>query len=178
MGYCVCFDYSQTPLRGHPLNMDTLLLRTVCFVPGERQPLRFSKFNPLNTDSPLIPIRSISMAIFIFYGCINRIWMYFSPKKYLSSTLHSGKKMGMYAVSSGQSTGFFSPLSSCFKMASDREKSSNYVHSHISGTQSVNTTPFCAGTQCGQPFFKGAFDRNLAHYYLLLNILETEISLP
>ena len=23
----------------------------------------------------------------------------------------------------------------------------NYVHSHISGTQSVKTTPFCAGTQ-------------------------------
>ena len=32
-------------------------------------------------------------------------------------------------------------------MASDRAKWSKYVHSHMSGTQSVNTTPFCAGTQ-------------------------------
>ena len=29
-------DYSQTPL-----NTDTLLLRTVCFVPGEKNPLHF-----------------------------------------------------------------------------------------------------------------------------------------
>ena len=50
-------------------------------------------------------------------------------------------------VSSGQTTALFYLLSSCFKMASDRAKWSNYVHSHISGTQSVNTTPFCAGTQ-------------------------------
>ena len=32
---------SQTPLYGHPLNTDTSLLRTVCFVPGERGPLHF-----------------------------------------------------------------------------------------------------------------------------------------
>ena len=36
-------------------------------------------------------------------------------------------------------------------MASDRAKWSNYVHSHISGTQSVNTTPFCASTQARVP---------------------------
>ena len=49
--------------------------------------------------------------------------------------------------SCGQSTALFSLLSSCFKMESDRAKWSNYVHSHISGTQSVNTTPLCAGTE-------------------------------
>ena len=32
----------------------------------------------------------------------------------------------------------------CFKMASDRMKWSTYVDSPISGTQGVNTTPFCA----------------------------------
>ena len=32
-------------------------------------------------------------------------------------------------------------------MASDRTKWNIYVHSCTSGTQSVNTTPFCAGTQ-------------------------------
>ena len=31
----------QTSLYGHPLNTDTSLLRTVCFVPGERKPLHF-----------------------------------------------------------------------------------------------------------------------------------------
>ena len=36
-------------------------------------------------------------------------------------------------------------------MASDRAKWSNYVHSYISGTQGVNTTPFCAGTQALSP---------------------------
>ena len=34
--------YSQvTHFYGHPLNTDTSLLRTVCFIPGERKPLRF-----------------------------------------------------------------------------------------------------------------------------------------
>ena len=32
--------YRQSPLYWHPLNTDTSLLRTVCFVPGERNPLR------------------------------------------------------------------------------------------------------------------------------------------
>ena len=50
-------------------------------------------------------------------------------------------------VSSVQFTALFLLLSSYFKVASDRAKWSNYVHSHISGTQSVNTTAFCAGTQ-------------------------------
>ena len=30
------------------------LLRTVCFVPGNKRPCILSKFNPLNTDTPLI----------------------------------------------------------------------------------------------------------------------------
>ena len=50
-------------------------------------------------------------------------------------------------VSSLQSIPLFSLLSSYFKVASDRVKWSNYVHSHISATQSVNTTPFWAVTQ-------------------------------
>ena len=54
-------------------------------------------------------------------------------------------------VSSGQSTALSSLLSACFKMASDRVTWSNYVPSHILGTQSVNTTPFCAGTQALVP---------------------------
>ena len=45
-----------------------------------------------------------------------------------------------------QSTALYSLLSSCFKIASDGEKWSNYVHNHISDTQGVKTTPFCAGT--------------------------------
>ena len=54
-------------------------------------------------------------------------------------------------VSSGQSTALFSLLGSCFKMASDWAKWSSYVHSLISDTQSVNTAPFCAGTQALVP---------------------------
>ena len=54
-------------------------------------------------------------------------------------------------VSSWQSTALFSLLSACFKMESDRAKYSNYVHSHISGTQRVNTAPFCADTQALVP---------------------------
>ena len=50
-------------------------------------------------------------------------------------------------VRPGQSTDLLSVLSSCFKTASDSAKWSYDVRSHISGTQSVNTTPFCAGTQ-------------------------------
>ena len=50
-----------------------------------------------------------------------------------------------------QSTALFSELSSCLKTAAVRAKWSNYVHSHISGTQSVNTAPFFAGTQALVP---------------------------
>ena len=39
-------QYSQAPLYGHSLNMDTSLLRTGVFVPGE-SPYFFSKFNSL-----------------------------------------------------------------------------------------------------------------------------------
>ena len=40
---------SRAPIYNHPLNKDTLLLRTFLFVPR----LKF-KFNPLNTDTQLI----------------------------------------------------------------------------------------------------------------------------
>ena len=52
--------YSQIPLYVYTLNTDTLLLQTVCFVPGKRKPYIFSKFKPLNTDTPLIG--TLSMA--------------------------------------------------------------------------------------------------------------------
>ena len=42
---------SRTPIYNHPLNKDTLLLRTFLFVP---RLYVFSKFNPLNTDTQLI----------------------------------------------------------------------------------------------------------------------------
>ena len=42
-------------------------------------------------------------------------------------------------------------ISECFKMAPDWAKRSNYVHSHKSGIQSVNTTSFCAGIQALVP---------------------------
>ena len=38
--------YSKTPLYEHPLNTDISLLRTFCFIPGEKSPNIFSKFNP------------------------------------------------------------------------------------------------------------------------------------
>ena len=31
----------SNPFYGHPLNTDTLLLQTICFVPGERKPFHF-----------------------------------------------------------------------------------------------------------------------------------------
>ena len=43
------FIYYRTPLHGHPLNMDTSLLPSLFFVPGEN-PCIFFKSNPLNTE--------------------------------------------------------------------------------------------------------------------------------
>ena len=34
-------------------------------------------------------------------------------------------------------------------MVSDSVKWSNYEHSYVLGTQNVNQTPFCTGTQAG-----------------------------
>ena len=55
----------------------------------------------------------------------------------------------------GQSNSLHPLLSSFFEVGPERAKWSSYVHSYISGTQAVNTTPFCTGTQapssCGQP---------------------------
>ena len=74
--------------------------------------------------------------------------------EYKVETLYSGTKVDTGSfnvhtifVSFGQSTAMYSLLSARFKKASVRAKWSNYVHSHISSTQSVNTTPFCANTQ-------------------------------
>ena len=52
------FSPSETPVYGHPLNTDTSLLWTVCFVPGERKPLHFLQI--INKDTPLI--RTLSIA--------------------------------------------------------------------------------------------------------------------
>ena len=65
--WILLLPYSQTPLNGHPLNTDTSLLRTVCFVPGE-SPYIFSKFNPLNMDTFYGPHR-------VRTCCINGDWL-------------------------------------------------------------------------------------------------------
>ena len=58
--HCCTQSYNQTPPYGHPLNSDSSFLRTICFVLQKRKPLNiFSKFNPLNIDTPLI--RTLSM---------------------------------------------------------------------------------------------------------------------
>ena len=47
---------------------------------------------------------------------------------------------------------FVLAFSSCFKMASDKARWSNYVHSHTKyGFKGVKTTPFSAGTQAVVP---------------------------
>ena len=58
--------YSRTPLYEHPLNKDTSLSRTVCFVPGEESPYIFSSFNSHNTDTILI--LTLSMAPLVSIG--------------------------------------------------------------------------------------------------------------
>ena len=66
-------SYNQTPPYGHPLNWDTSFLRTVCFVPEKRKPLNiFSKFNPLNKDTPLLRTLSMPSSESVFTG-FNRI---------------------------------------------------------------------------------------------------------
>ena len=78
-------SYNQTPPYGHPLNSDTSFLRTVCFVPEKRRPLNiFSKFNPLNTDTPLIGTLSMPSSESVFTG-FNRIrlsidWYFIYPR--------------------------------------------------------------------------------------------------
>ena len=93
--------YIQTLLYEHPPNMDTSLLSTVWFVEqnriesktllmcwshiaweqphtnlslGKESPQIFSKFNPLNTDTPLIWTLSISPSVTVLKGfdCISR----------------------------------------------------------------------------------------------------------
>ena len=68
--------YSQSPLYGHPLNMDTSLLQTVFFVPREKA-LHSSTFNPLKTNTPLIQIFSLvhSVSILKVSNCIYFFWI-------------------------------------------------------------------------------------------------------
>ena len=64
--------YSQTPLYGHPLNMNTLLYYgQFALSPGKGSPYIFSKFNWHNKDTPLI--RTLSVPI-------KGVWLYLSPK--------------------------------------------------------------------------------------------------
>ena len=74
------------------------------------------------------------------------------------STLYSGTKVGTGSLCAHNFCKFLAvhcfvlaAISLCFKVASDRAKWNNYVHSHILGTQSVNMTPFCASTQALVP---------------------------
>ena len=76
-----------------------------------------------------------------------RFCLYFSKKTpQFFSTLWVPVCTLFLLVLRHQSTVLYSLLSSCFKMAYDGEKWSNYVHNHIQDTQGVKTTPFCAGT--------------------------------
>ena len=62
-------SYNQTPPYGHPLNSDSSFLRTSCFVLEKRKPLNiFSKFNPVNTDTPLIRTFSLAPSISVSTG--------------------------------------------------------------------------------------------------------------
>ena len=45
--------YSQTSRYGHPPKMDTLLLRTVCFVPWVRKPLHYLYIQPILYGHPV-----------------------------------------------------------------------------------------------------------------------------
>ena len=70
--------------------------------------------------------------------------------EYKVSTLYSGTKVDTGSLSANrfhllvlwQSTSLFSELSSCLKTAAVRAKWSKYVHSHISGTQSLKRSKF------------------------------------
>ena len=69
-----------------------------------------------------------------------------------SARVYLGTKVGIrsHILVLGQSTAaLYSLLSSCFKMALDRAKCSNYLHSHILGT--VNTTPLFLCHFCWHP---------------------------
>ena len=70
--YCTHVNkYSQILLYGHPLNMDTSLLQTVCFVSGPKKSLTFwffSKFNPLTTGIPLIWTLSMAISLSLLIG--------------------------------------------------------------------------------------------------------------
>ena len=64
---CVVAGVQSALLYGHPLNMDTSLLWTVCFVLVERKPF-FSKFNLLNMDTPSMRTLSIAPLVSLLRG--------------------------------------------------------------------------------------------------------------
>ena len=63
-----------------------------------------------------------------------------------------------------QSNSLHPLLSSFFKVAPERAKLSSYIHSYISGTQAVNTTLFCTGTQAMVPGHKVHVDGALVKF--------------
>ena len=79
---------SKILLDRHPINTGTLLWWTVCFVPGKESLYVFSKFNLLNTDTPLtllVPIVTNSnflLTISIYFHEM-RLWelIKWSPKR-------------------------------------------------------------------------------------------------
>ena len=94
--------------------------------------------SPYKPPSNTLPVKRVKVPTLEFgHGDGTRVALVWA----LGLTVHT------VFVRSGQSTAVYSLLRSCFRMASDRAKWSNYVHGHMAGTQGVNTTPFCAGTQ-------------------------------
>ena len=115
------------------------------YVPGPNARVRYSLGTDVNT--PFLQVAELNL------GMYKVLTLYADTKVGTGPLCTRTMDNGQWTifVSSGQSTALFLLLSSCFKMVSNRVKWSNYVHSHISGTQSVNTTPFCACTQALVP---------------------------
>ena len=55
--------WSSGVWRGKSENRVTSLLRTVCVIPGEESNYIFSKFDPLNTDTPLLQTPSMGPSV-------------------------------------------------------------------------------------------------------------------
>ena len=64
----VSYKVIQSFITVKPPFTDTSLLWTVCYVPGERKPFHFSKFNPLNMDTPLKWTLPMAPSMFVVMG--------------------------------------------------------------------------------------------------------------
>ena len=77
----VSYKMIQSFITVKPPFTDISLLRTVCFVPGKRKPFHFSKFNPLNMDTPLKWTLPMAPSMFVFMG--------FDSKNYINYLLRT-----------------------------------------------------------------------------------------